>query len=41
MRRLMVAVMVVLALGILAGSALAESGGYIPPIRVTSWSVGR
>lgn len=32
MRKAMVKVMVVLALAILAGSALAESGGIIPPM---------
>lgn len=33
MRRLMILVLVVVALGVMAGTAAAESGGIIPGIR--------
>ena len=37
MRKLMVLVMVILALGALAGAAAAEHGGTIPPMITSSW----
>jgi len=35
MRKMLVMVLVVLALGVMAGNALAENGGIVPPIRAT------
>lgn len=40
-RRLMVLALVVVALAAVAGTAAAESGGVIPPIRMMSWGAGR
>lgn len=37
MRKIMVLALLVVALAAVAGTAAAESGGYVPPIRAMSW----
>ena len=37
MRKLVILALVVVALAAVAGTAAAESGGYIPPIRAMQW----
>ncbi len=40
MRKMLVMFLLVLALGVMADSALAENGGILPPIRSTSTTLG-
>lgn len=37
MRKLVILALVVVALGVVVGTAAAESGGYVPPIRAAAW----
>lgn len=41
MRRLLVLGLVLVALAAVAGTAVAEHGGVIPPMRTMSWGPGR